>query len=138
MTVHLIKLSVGPENLAELEAWQKQRYKANKELMHITRHTPKRAEEVLNGGSIYWVIKGLLIARQRIIELRPVTKDDGGKYCGIVLDRKMVRVDPRPRKPFQGWRYFELKDAPLDLDLKSGIAELPDSLQRELAELGLL
>ncbi|NDF12173.1 MAG: DUF1489 family protein [Proteobacteria bacterium] len=140
MTLHLIKLSVGPESLLDLEAWQKQRLKAKgkkPELMHITRHMPKRAAEVLDGGSIYWVIKGFICARQRILELRPLTVD-GVAHCGIVYDKRMIRVVPRPHRAFQGWRYFDPKDAPQDL-VKGTIDEnLPEELLRELTELGLL
>lgn len=141
MTIHLIKLSVGPDNLSDLERWQEQRLKDMKrrgqkpELMHVTRHTPKRADEVLDGGSIYWVIKGWLCARQKLIELRPVDRD-GIAHCGLVLDKKLVRVAPRPHRAFQGWRYFPVGDAPPDL--KKGEDEIPDDMRRELTALGLL
>jgi hypothetical protein len=143
MTVHLIKLSVGPESLAQLQAWQKQRLKDMKskgqkpELMHVTRHTPKRANEVLDGGSIYWVIKGWLCARQKLLELRPL-KRDGVSKCGLVYDKKLVHVHPRPYRAFQGWRYFDPKDTPPDIAKGSGGEDLPDDMRRELAALGLL
>ena len=143
MAIHLIKLSVGPENLSELEAWQQQRLKQQKrnrqplELMHVTRHMPKRATEVLNGGSIYWVIKGFLVARQKLLELRPLTRE-GIPYCGLVYDAEMIRVHPRPHRAFQGWRYFDPKDAPPDLITQNGDDELPDDMRQELAALGLL
>jgi hypothetical protein len=142
MTVHLIKLSVGSESVADLAAWQKQRLKEMKakgrapELIHVTRHTPKRAEEVLDGGSIYWVVKGWIVARQRLIELRPMKKN-GVPHCGLVYDKKLVPVQWRERRAFQGWRYLEPKDAPPDRSERGG-DELPDALRRELAELGLL
>ena len=142
MTLHLIKLSVGPETLSDLAGWQKQRLKEKwqkgqkPELMHITRHTPKRAEEVLAGGSIYWVIKGFICARQRLLEFRPLIRD-GIPHCGLVYDKKIIRVHPRPYRAFQGWRYFDPKDAPPDLTTK-GAEDLPDAMLRELAELGLL
>lgn len=143
MTIHLIKLSVGPESLADLERWQEQRLKELKrkgrkpELMHITRHTPRRSEELLKGGSIYWVIRGWLCARQKLLELRPVTWD-GVPHCGLVYDKELIRVSPRPKKAFQGWRYFDPKDAPPDIQKGSGVEEMPDEIRRELAELGLL
>ncbi len=143
MTVHLIKLSVGPEKLSDLTDWQAKRLKELKragkkpELMHITRHMPKRAEEVLDGGSIYWVIKGWLVARQKLLELRPITYD-GTPHCGLIYDAEMVRVVPRKHRPFQGWRYFDVKDAPRDLSKNSGEADVPEEMRRELAELGLL
>lgn len=142
MVVHLIKLSVGPESLSDLAAWQAQRIKDMKrkgqkpELMHITRNKPKRAEEVLDGGSIYWVIKGFICARQRLLELRPLLKD-GIPHCGLVYDKELVRVIPRPRRPFQGWRYFDPKAAPPDLKKQEVNEEIPEKMLRELMEIGL-
>ncbi len=142
MTLHLIKLSVGPSSAADLKAWQKQRLKDLKaagqkpELMHVTRHMPKRADEILDGGSIYWVIKSFVVGRQKILELRPL-EIDGVKYCGIVYDKKFVPVRSMPKKAFQGWRYLEAKEAPADSN-DEGSDELPEHLQRELRELGLL
>ena len=144
MTIHLIKLSVGPETLDDLAARQKQRLKDMKskgqkpELMHVTRHMPKRAEELLDGGSIYWVIKGWLCARQKLLELRPLQRD-GVSRCGLVYDKELVRVSPRPHRAFQGWRYLASKDAPRDLDKAAkGAAAMPETLRRELRELGLM
>jgi hypothetical protein len=143
MTIHLIKLSVGPDSLDDLAAWQKQRIKELKaagkkpELIHVTRHTPKRADEVLDGGSIYWVIKGWIVARQRLLELRPVKKN-GVPPCGLVYDKKLIQVEWREKRAFQGWRYFDPKDAPPDRDAHKGNDTLPPELRRELAELGLL
>jgi hypothetical protein len=143
MTVHLIKLSVGPNTLSDLAAWQTQRLKELKrnrqkpELMHVTRNMPKRAQEVLDGGSIYWVIKGWICARQKLLELRPLMRD-GIPYCGLVYDKELVRVRLRPRRAFQGWRYFDAKDAPPDIVKGKGDEGLPDEMRRELSELGLL
>lgn len=145
MSVHLIKLSVGPESLAELEAWQNARLaqlRARKqplELMHITRHTPKRSDELLRGGSIYWVIKGMLCARQTLLDFRPLVHD-GVAHCGIVYAPNMVRVVPRPHRAFQGWRYLAAKDAPPDLAISphQGTAPADDQMLQELAALGLL
>ena len=143
MTVHLIKLSVGPESLSDLVAWQEHRLKLLKrqgekpELMHVTRNFPKRAAEVLDGGSIYWVIKGWLCARQKMRELRPL-EIDGMAYCGLIYDPEMIRVQPRKHRAFQGWRYFDPKDAPKDLVIREGEDDMPEELRRELAELGLL
>jgi len=141
--MHLIKLSVGPEKLADLEAWQKQRLQQKKragevpELMHITRHMPKRAAEVLDGGSIYWVIKGWIVARQRLIELRPIVYNDTA-HCGLIFDPEMIRVRMRKHRPFQGWRYFDPKDAPLDLIKGAEDEDMPEEMRRELIMLGLL
>jgi hypothetical protein len=100
-----------------------------------TRAWPKRREEILAGGSLYWVIKGVISVRQRIVAIDDVT-DHHGHRCGLYLDRKLVRTVPQPRRAFQGWRYLDPQDAPLDLaDLKGG-AGLPDDLRRKLAELG--
>jgi len=143
MTIHLIKLSVGPDSLAELADWQVQRLKELRrkdqkpELMHITRQTPKRADELLNGGSIYWVIKGWICVRQCLLELRPMMRE-GMPHCGLVYDKKLVRVRPRPRRPFQGWRYFDPRDAPPDIIKGAADEEMPDDMRRELTLLGLL
>jgi hypothetical protein len=139
--LHLIKLAVGPDSLRELQEWQtnlacEKAAKGQKgELIHITRNTPKRAEQVLNGGSIYWVIKGFIAGRNRITELRPMMYQDR-PHCGIVYDPKLIRVTPRPHRPFQGWRYFEGKDTPPDL--ASNTSDIPEKMLRELAEFGLL
>lgn len=140
MPLHLIKLSVGSDSIADLEAWQALRLREleqqgkKPEMMHITRNTPKRAEEVLDGGSLYWVIKGFVCARQRLLELRPIVYNDA-PHCGLVYDKELIRVAPRPHRPFQGWRYLASKDAPPDL-MANGEAD--EKILRELAELGLL
>ena len=141
--LHLIKLCVGVESLEELGQWQKKRLAEKKkkgqkpELIHITRQTPKRAEELLDGGSLYWVIKGQIAARQKLIELRAVTRN-GVPHCGLVYDKKLVPVMRRSRSAFQGWRYFDPKDAPADIVNVKGAKGLPAALQQELAALGLL
>ena len=143
MTLHLIKLCVGAESIEDLANWQVRRLKelkakgAKPELMHVTRMTPKRADELLDGGSLYWVIKGYVSVRQRLLELRPVTKN-GKPHCGLVYERKLVATSRRFCRPFQGWRYLDPKDVPVDVrDLKGGKG-LPEKLRTELAELGLL
>lgn len=143
MPVHLIKLSVGSDSLEDLVAWQKARLKDMKakgktpELVHVTRHMPKRADEVLDGGSIYWVIKGWVVGRQKLVELRPMKKE-GVPHCGLVYDKKMIPVQPRPHRAFQGWRYLPASDAPKDLAGGTGAAEMPKELQHELRMLGIL
>ena len=143
MTLHLIKLCVGVDTVEELAAWQKKRIadlkkkKKPLELMHITRAMPKRAEEVLEGGSLYWVIRGQIAVRQRILDLKPVTKNDG-PHCGIVYEPKLVPVKRRHHRAFQGWRYFDPQDAPPDLHIPKGGKGLPEVLQAELVTLGLL
>jgi len=143
MTVHLIKLCVGVGALSELADGQAKRLAAQRrdgrtpELVHVTRHMPKRAREVLDGGSLYWVIRGWVAARQKLLELRPLEKD-GSRQCGLVLDPALIAVAPRPRGPFQGWRYFDPKDAPPDLANWSGGDGMSEEMRRELNALGLL
>ena len=141
--LHLIKLCVGVESLEELARWQKKRLQDKKkkgqkaELIHVTRQTPKRAAELLDGGSLYWVIKGQIAARQQVRELRPLVRD-GVPHCGLVYDKKLMPVMRRPRAAFQGWRYLDAKDAPADIGTLKGAKGLPEALQQELAALGLL
>lgn len=143
MPLHIIKLCVGCDSLAELADWQKKRLKEKRtkgqkqELVHATRMTPKRKEEILDGGSLYWVIKGQIAARQKLLAFREVKKN-GIPHCGLVYDKELVPVVARPRRAFQGWRYLEDKDAPPDIVRTKGAETLPESLQRELAALGLL
>ena len=100
---------------------------------------PKRVEELLDGGSLYWVIKGQVAARQRLLDVRPFTDADGIGRCRLLLEPKVIPVAPRPYRPFQGWRYLVAKDAPRDIDGKGGdLASMPEDMRRELAELGLL
>jgi hypothetical protein len=100
-----------------------------------TRQWPKRADDVLDGGSLYWVIKGVILVRQRIVEIADVT-DDHGLRCGLYLDPELKRTAPQPRRAFQGWRYLEPKDAPADLDDLKGGGDLPEEIRRQLVELG--
>jgi hypothetical protein len=141
MTVHLVKLCVGVESIQDLAEWQsvclKERKKKKQPLVltHVTRQTPKRAAELTGGGSLYWVIKGHIAARHRILELKPVTKN-GVPHCGIVYDPELIPTVRRACRPFQGWRYLEANDAPPDA--RGLDKNLPEELAIELAELGLL
>ena len=140
-TIHLIKLCVGAERVEDLTDWQASaRAKGPDGLpRHVTRMWPKRADEVLNGGSLYWVFKGLVLCRQPILRLDEVTGQDGIARCGIVLDPAVIRVAPTPKRPFQGWRYLPPEDAPRDLPKGRESEEpLPQSLQNALSEIGLL
>jgi hypothetical protein len=143
MTLHILKLCVGVDTLQELADWQAHRLKDLKkkgkplELIHVTRMTPKRKEEVLDGGSLYWVIKGQIAARQKLLALRKVTKN-GTPHCGLVYEPKLVAVQRRAHRAFQGWRYFDPKDAPPDARGTKGLEKLPERLQVELVNLGLL
>jgi hypothetical protein len=145
MPLHLIKLSVGTDSVEDLEDWIKRKLKEKKkrgqkaERIHTTRMVPKRTEELLAGGSIYWVIRGQIMCRERILDIRPFVDKDGIGRCRLVLDPKCVLVEPRPFRAFQGWRYLQDKDAPRDLDRAApGAAAMPEPLRRELRELGLL
>ena len=139
--VNLIKLSVGTEDVDGLQAWQhNERAQAPDGLpRHVTRMWPKREAEILNGGSIYWVIKGELLCRQKVARLDEHIGQDGIRRCAIVLEPKLIRVAPALRRPFQGWRYLETADAPPDLRAaQEGDAALPSELNRALAEIGVL
>ena len=150
MTVHLIKLCVGVSAVNQLihehERLAKQALNRKKpvEDHHWTRMHPKRAEEVLDGGSLYWVIRGVIRVRHRILRLDDVRDADGQEYCSIVYDPKVTLVEPRPRRAFQGWRYLEDEDAPPDLPnqrraLANAAAEgdMPEEMLAELRTLGL-
>jgi hypothetical protein len=139
--VHLVKLCVGAEAVEDLLDWQKNpRAKGPDGLpRHVTRMWPKRADEVLNGGSLYWVFKGLVLCRQRILRLDEVMGGDGITRCGIVLDPEVTRVAATPKRPFQGWRYLKPEDAPRDLPQGRESEEaLPPELQSALADIGVL
>jgi len=99
---------------------------------------PKRRDEILAGGSLYWVIRGMVLCRQPIVDLEKVTGQDGLERCRIVFKPQIIPVRPIPRRPFQGWRYFEAADAPPDLKKSAGSAGLSEKMRRELAALGLL
>jgi hypothetical protein len=145
MTVHLIKLCVGVETPRDLAEWQAGRLKrlaqAGKrpEHCHRTLQTPRRRDEILDGGSLYWVIKGFVLVRQRIVDLRADVKDDGTSCCGIVLDTALVPTRPHPRRAFQGWRYLECADAPPDAkNFADESDDMPRAMRKELRELRLI
>ncbi len=144
MVVNLIKLCVGISSIEELESLQqnrrRQRLAADAEALniHITRNTPKRAKEIIGKGSLYWVIKRRVVARQPIVDIRS-TNIEGKKHCAIVLQSEIIRTSPKPCRPFQGWRYLELADAPADLSSTAVRSDdMPYRLQDELRSLGLL
>ena len=139
--VNLVKLSVGTESIEDLQTWQRLRSKQieDGQYYHVTRMWPKREAEVLNGGSIYWVIKGEVQARQMIRAFRERIGQDGIRRCALMLDPKIIRVTPTLKRPFQGWRYLEPGDAPMDLpEGREDEAPLPTELNRALAEIGVL
>jgi hypothetical protein len=138
---HLIKLSVGTEDVADLADWQATpRAQTGDGLpRHVTRMWPKRADEVLDGGSIYWVIKGVILCRQPILRLDDYVGTDGIRRCAIVCKPGLIRTAPVQKRPFQGWRYLDPKDAPPDLaKSREGDDELPPLLSAQLADIGVL
>lgn len=145
MTLHLVKLCVGAASIDDLNAWQQGRLAAQVQagepvrLFHSTFQMPKRDAELLDGGSLYWVIKGTIQVRQRLVGFEEGTKADGSRCCLILLDPALVPVRPAPRRAFQGWRYLEVANAPPDLT-RGGkdFAAMPPKMRRDLAELGLL
>jgi hypothetical protein len=144
MPLHLIKLCVGCDSVKDLENWIRRKLKARppgqkREHIHTTRMVPRRADELIDGGSLYWVIRGQIMCRQRLIAVRPFVDRDGVGRCRLVLAPKLVLVEPRSFRAFQGWRYLEAKDAPRDLDHAApGAADMPEDMRRELMDLGLL
>ena len=144
MALHLIKLCVGADSVEDLEAWIAHRIDLQRAVgqephhVHVTRMQPKRADELLSGGSLYWVIKGNVQARQKLIGIEPFTDNEGIGRCRLVLDPELVHTRWQPKRPFQGWRYLKDEDKPADLGDDEGIEDLPPDLRGELASLGLL
>jgi hypothetical protein len=138
--VNLVKLCVGADRVEDLTDWQAERRASDPSWRdcHVTRMWPKRADEILNGGSLYWVFKGLILARQRIVGLEERRGQDGILRCALIFDAAVIRTAPVPRRAFQGWRYLEAGDAPRDLPRgRAGDASLPEPLALALAEIGL-
>ncbi|WP_429933509.1 DUF1489 family protein [Agrobacterium vitis] len=145
MALNLIKLCVGADSIDDLKHWVAERALVAisadlaPQSSHVTRMMPKRVEELLDGGSLYWIIKGQVAARQPLLDIFSVTGADGINRCELVLGPEVIETTPAPRRPFQGWRYLDPKDAPRDLSAGgAGLDDMPDDLKRELAELGLL
>ena len=141
VTVHLQQLSVGSESIQALMDWQahvvrqRQQRGLSAHHIHVTRMFPKRRDEILDGGSIYWVIKGNIICRNKIVDLEETTKN-GHRACGILMDPQLIPVPPKPRRAFQGWRYLQAGDAPPDLTGAGSGADLPAAFRAKLIELG--
>ena len=145
MTLHLIKLAVGCDSVKDLKSWVAERMQTAKKKglpqhhVHVTRMVPKRVDELLDGGSLYWVIRGEIAAREKIIAIEPFRDRDGIGRCRLVMQPRVISVLARPMRPFQGWRYFTEDAAPPDLkSAGAGVAAMPEPLRRELRELGLL
>ncbi len=145
MALHILKMAVGIDTVGHLAAVQKQKM-ARAEgghgasgLCHFTRNAPRRSREILDGGSIYWIIKGAIRVRQRILGIDRGTDGEGRRYCQLSLDPALVRTTPRPNKALQGWRYLESSGAPMDLDAGEVMTgDMPAEMVAELRVLGLL
>lgn len=138
--VNLLKLCVGAEKVEDLTAWQAMHRgeSGRPNPMHVTRMWPKRESDLLNGGSLYWVFKGQVLARQEVLRLEEVIGQDGIRRCGIVLSNEVIRTEAQPRRAFQGWRYLKPEDAPRDLpEMREGDDDLPAELASALAEIGI-
>ena len=139
MTLHLMKLCVGIESVEQLERSQARRLKRGRALFHDTRMMPRRAPEVLDGGSLYWVIKGRFQVRQAIMDITQERDETGRGFARLHLGPALCRLMPRAQRPFQGWRYLEPEKAPPDLAKRgSEDADLPPEMQAELRALGIL
>ncbi len=144
-TLHLVKLCVGADSVEDQLQWQSKRSAErlaaglDPRPRHVTRMWPRRADELLRGGSLYWVIRGVIRVRQRIAALEAVTGDDGIRRCAIVFEPALIPTLPRPRGPFQGWRYFAASDAPHDIGAAPGDdPDLPPGLREALTKFGVL
>ena len=134
MALHMIKLVVGAETVEDLLDWRRAHAEPGKPWVLRTRQTPKRAPEMIDGGSVYRVFKGQILCRQRILDINTVGEGANAR-CEVSLDEEIVRVVPTPRRAFQGWRYLEAKDAPEDL-LQEVFGDIPPDLARQLREVG--
>ena len=143
MAINLLRMAVRITSVAHLKDIQAERMASTKErsLYTFTRNVPKRVDELLDGGSIYWVIKRLIRVRQEIVGIQSAVNDEGRKYCLIKLNPLHILLEPREQKPFQGWRYLKFEESPLDLP-KAPLAyketDMPSEMMAELKELGLL
>src|SRR5437870_3437721 len=143
MALHLIKLAVGVDDPAQMKSLQaarrKQRRQAERSPHWVyTRNTPRRAEELLAGGSLYWVVRGVIRVRQELVGfIDDFNKDEGKKYCRIQVKRTLIATAPRTCKAFQGWRYLDPERAPPDLS-QGDTADMPPEMAAELKRLGLL
>lgn len=145
MPLHLVKLCVGCASIKDLDSRIRERIRLAKKqgktyrFAHVTRMSPKRIDELLDGGSLYWVIRGQIACRQKLNAIETYRDKEGVGRCRLVLDPKVISVAPRPMRAFQGWRYLPAADAPPDLSAKgTGLADMPEPMRRELRDLGLL
>lgn len=137
MTIHMVKLCVGADDIDDLADWQARLMKKLPAPVHHTRMIPKRAEEMLNGGSIYWVIKRAIRVRQRIVDIRTIKDEEGKDLCELVFDPELVRTYAQPKRPFQGWRYLKPEEAPRDLKSGAEAVDIPADLDAALKNAGV-
>lgn len=144
MALNLLKLCVGADSVESLQAWidfrQEQKKLAGEpaEQTHTTRMVPTRRDELLDGGSLYWVIKGRIQVRQHLLDIRPFTDKAGIKRCDLVLEPRLILTQYQPKRPFQGWRYLKASDAPADIRSAAEAAAMPEAMRRDLSELCLI
>lgn len=146
MPAHLVKIAVGVTDVDHLASLQQARVARMVSagqapvLRHVTRNTPRRAAEIVDGGSMYWVIRGFIRVRQRIVRFETANDEEGRAACAIVLDPRLQRTALEPFRPFQGWRYLDAAKAPYDVRQEDGgqADEMPPGLAEELRQLGLL
>jgi hypothetical protein len=140
MTLHLLKMCVGCDAVDDLREWQRNRALRGEPIAHRTRNMPRRAAEILAGGSLYWIIQGQIRVRQRVIGLDAGVDGEGTRFCLIRFDPELVETVRTPARPMQGWRYLEAGNAPADLHagFKDQLDEMPSQLRREMRSLGLL
>ena len=137
--VHLKKLSVGSDSIKSLLIWQEHKLRENGAIWHDTRHFPKRKDELLDGGSIYWIIKGKICCRQNIDALEPIADQDGKRFCRIILAQKITPTLPLAHRVFQGWRYLSHDDAPADITGEySDNPHINIQMQKKFYDMGLM
>lgn len=143
-SLHLIKLSVGTDDAGHLATVQERRLAESiaagqgPRLFHVTRNVPRRSAALLDGGSIFWVIRGRIRVRQRLLDIETDIDGEGRRYCRLMLDPKRVETQPWAHRPIQGWRYLPADSAPPDVTRAEGGENLPPEMAAELRELGLL
>ena len=138
MYYHLKKIAVGIETVERLKIRQEMIFRTYGRLFHSTRNIPKKREELIQSGSMFWIIKRYVLVRQKIINIIPVVREDGSKGCEIELDKNLTKVIPTKMKPFQGWRYYLEEEIPQDLNVNCNEDdEVPEQIRSELIRLGL-
>ena len=138
MTLNIVKLCVGVSEIQQLAGYQSARLEENKRIFHVTRMVPRRQSELLDGGSLYWVMRGKILVRQRLTDIEEFTDPEGIRRCRLMLDRELVPVRPVPRRAFQGWRYLQQEDVSPDLTKAERESDIPLEMRAQLIELGLL